>query len=645
MARKNSTPKEKFFQRVGKLVEKGDWQAVRAECSELVDSGETSAEALFLMALAAFTENDIAGAVDLAKAAVEVDAKISEVADFLAVLHSMAGDLNAATYYAKLASTGETSETVSGWVPDSVPRFTEAFFEADERPFFRKAMLAASRGVWVDAEHWFRQHLAFTPGDAEAYAGLANSLMIQGLNVAAVEILRAARHSVPDDATVASLLASALTRVGQHDEAQSVHRWAKAARPDDAPIHASAMFDRLFDTSVDVQTIAADVAAWGRQFGIDPESVPDAVAIGGKRRLTIGYVVGTFDRSGPARALAEILAHHDAQRFRVIGFGTGQLSDTYNIVFQKCFETWIDTHDTDPLTFASIVAAEDVDILVDVSGFATPSLVRAFAARMAPVQLSWAGGIYGTGLANVDGLLTDAHLDPEGADEARGYAEAPLRLAGGAPIVELPLPGAAADEASSDAGPTFMADAMLTEINVPTVEAWTTILRAFPGSMLSLFDHDFRSNDATARLIGLFGNFGMAHRIDVISGIEAEQFFNEGDVCLMPYQSMRPEVAVRALSAGRPVVCWTGPGRHRRLVSSVLHHAGLADQMVADTAAAYADLAVSWMNDADRRAAFAASVRERLAAAPIFDAPARAADLERVYLEAWEAVCPETAES
>jgi predicted O-linked N-acetylglucosamine transferase (SPINDLY family) len=91
-------------------------------------------------------------------------------------------------------------------------------------------------------------------------------------------------------------------------------------------------------------------------------------------------------------------------------------------------------------------------------------------------------------------------------------------------------------------------------------------------------------------------------------------------------------VAINALAAGLPVVNWSGVGRHRRLVGSVLNFAGLAAEMVAESAGEYRDKAVAWMNATERREAFRSSIRDRLAKAPVFNAAGRAADLERAYL-------------
>lgn len=638
MKKKTASPKEHFFGRVNELVEKGEWEAIQQEGAALLEGEPQCGDLLFLLALAAFTRHNFALAVDQAKRAYDAAPGVMEYCDLLAILHGMAGDLSSASFFAKMASVGTSSPKLAGWLPKSLPTFTESFFEVRSRPFFQQAVHALSLGRWADAEHWFGQHLAFHPKDAEAHAGLAHVLMVQGLFASAVENLRAARHVVPVDAKVASLLGSALAAVGQFAEAQAVHRAAKAAGAADPTIHAAAIADLLADPAVEPQAIATAIGDWARCFGVAPEMLPPRRSSASPRRLTVGYVIGTAGRSQPISFLTEILVRHDAQRFRLVGFGVDALSDPSNVVFQKCFEAWGNTRDADPLTFASMVRAENVDILIDVSGFASSTLLRAFGARMAPVQAMWSPFFYGMAPRNVDVLLTDSFLDPpDGAAAVAG--ETLCRLEMGAPVV-LPVPPVPTEAAAGGEahGPVFAADATLAELNVQTVEVWAQILAAVPDAVLLLRDHGFRSGDVGKRLIGLFGNFGLAHRVDVVSAFETAEFFAQADVCLLPYQSMRPEVAVNALAAGLPVVNWSGVGRHRRVIGSLLNFAGFAAEMVAESADEYRDKAVAWMNDPERREAFRPIIRDRLAKAPIFDVAGRAADLDRAYLKLHETV-------
>ena len=256
-----------------------------------------------------------------------------------------------------------------------------------------------------------------------------------------------------------------------------------------------------------------------------------------------------------------------------------------------------------------------------------------------PLQISWDGCPYGTGLAGMDAILGDAILDPEGPDAAP-MSEKLVCLEHGAVLVDLPSPKPV-DTVERDENPVFAADVNLGELDAATVEAWVSILQAVPDAKLILNDRGFHNEYALPRLIGMFGNFGMAHRVDIVSGIQVPDFLAQADVLLLPRLAPRTGSAMDALRAGLPVIGWAGEGRHRRIAASLLHYTGLADELLAESAERYVELAVGWIVDAERRAAFRDGIAGRLEAAPLFDAKARVADLEKAYHDLWQEVCPD----
>jgi len=318
-------------------------------------------------------------------------------------------------------------------------------------------------GQWTEAENWFGQQFDIDPTCREACLGLAQCMFVQRKHRSAIDALRAAAHALPGDALIASNLGAALTAVGEFAEARACHRFA-VATSDDAAVHAQAAVDGLHDPEGSLVAAAARFRAWGERFGAEVFGVP--------RNFTAG-------------GLARVLSRHDQDRYRVVGFGFGPLSAPSNMVLQKAFEGWHDVRDMDPLTFGSVVRAEDVDILVDASGFNSPRLLTAFGARLAPVQVSWLGAPAGTGLAAMDAILSDAVMDPEDEGPPFPYREHVARLTHGVPVAEKEAtPPAAIRDPQADDSVTLVADATLGELNSTTVETWARLLHACPDTKL-----------------------------------------------------------------------------------------------------------------------------------------------------------------
>ena len=69
----------------------------------------------------------------------------------------------------------------------------------------------------------------------------------------------------------------------------------------------------------------------------------------------------------------------------------------------------------------------EIDILVDLSGHTEASKLEVFAARAAPVQVTWWGFVHTLGIDEIDYRLTDFETCPPGAEAH--YTEALCRMA------------------------------------------------------------------------------------------------------------------------------------------------------------------------------------------------------------------------
>ncbi|MEO5337998.1 MAG: tetratricopeptide repeat protein [Magnetospirillum sp. WYHS-4] len=628
---------EAFAARVKSLVDAKAWAQVVAECEACRASGEDAPEVAFLRSIAAYYLDDYLCAVKEAERAFEGNPQVAEYAEWAAAAFVQVGDFPNSMYYAKMAAALPSDPNIRALRPDGLPVFAEIFLDIEEFPLMQKAIGAAAWGRWTEAESWFRQHIALEPRHRDGYLGLAQCLLVQGRGQSAVQILRAAMHNMAGDAAIASLLGQALTSNGMDRDAQAVHRWAMERAPEDESIAAAAVLDLIADSEREASALAGDVRSWGDRFGMKAGALGPVPRARRKGRLTVAFLMGAVGRRLKGTALAGILANFDRNRFRLVGFGGGVLTDGHNIVFQKALDAWHDIRDMDPFTFGAMVAAEDVDILIDVSGFWSPKILAGLGARVAPIQVAWMGAPLGTGVASFDGMLTDAFLVPEGT--VPPFAERPLRMKTGCLPVDLPagdLPLADIDDGHP---PVFAADVSMAELTPRLVETWAGILAESPESPLVLYDHDFRDSGNTDRLISLFGTFGLAHRVDVVGSVSPVDFFAQADVALAPLAGYRPETVLNPLWAGIPVVAMAGDGVHRRESGSLLHHLGLGAETLAADVVSYRRLALGWAGDLPRRMAFRNGIRQRLQSSPVFDGAVRAKDLGGILDALWEEAC------
>jgi predicted O-linked N-acetylglucosamine transferase (SPINDLY family) len=93
-----------------------------------------------------------------------------------------------------------------------------------------------------------------------------------------------------------------------------------------------------------------------------------------------------------------------------------------------------------------------------------------------------------------------------------------------------------------------------------------------------------------------------------------------------------------ALWMGVPVVSLAGPLAVGRGGLSILSNVGLAD-LVAHDDDQYVNLAVSLASDLSRLRELRASLRERMQASPLMDAPRFARHVEAAYRSMWQNWC------
>ncbi|GAB6054449.1 hypothetical protein JCM17960_32690 [Magnetospira thiophila] len=626
--------KASFISRANELVKLENWPEVARLAQDHLDHNPQSAEAWFLAAVSAFQQDNIRDAVDKAEIALSKNHNVLEIVELLASLYVFAGDLSQGLFHGKVALTTTSDPVFSAWVPANLATFGPALGTVRENPLFNKAIASTVAEDRNKAVYWLREHIAFNPQSRKAHQMLGHLLTSAGLYHEAISSLRAAAHVLPRDAAILGQLATNLAYSGQRSAARSVWQAACAIAPENGILQINALESRLTDTAETLDALSQSVKDWGASFGTKPEPWTVDPVAGPRGRLTVGYVLGAAGQNSSGDALADTIAAHDTSKFRLVGFGWGPQTLEQNLKFQKCFDTWHDVRNLDPITFGTMVAAEAVDVLIDACGYGAPDLLAAFGTRLAPVQISWLGAPVGTGMATMDVLLTDATLDPEEAPSP--LSERLWRLDSGLAPMQIPdanLP-LKTDEPQADSL-TLVANVPMEFLSDELLALWAEVLFALPQATLVLQDYAFGHPPVISHLIDMFGNYGLAHRIDLAAPHQTEALYQMGDVCLSPLIVSHPGDAAQALWQGLPVVALNGPDRRHREVVSLLHQLGL-DEMIAETSADYVAMVTRWATDNARRSAFRQSIRDRIRQAPPFSAKHRAQSLEATFTALWQ---------
>ncbi|MBK6280704.1 MAG: hypothetical protein IPF57_22485 [Gammaproteobacteria bacterium] len=97
---------------------------------------------------------------------------------------------------------------------------------------------------------------------------------------------------------------------------------------------------------------------------------------------------------------------------RIVLFSGHAHGEAEALAFRALAAAWHDVGEMDDESFAACVARERVGVLFDLCGHAPGNRLRAFAARLAPLQPSWGDWFCTTGLPNMDLFIGDAVTTP-----------------------------------------------------------------------------------------------------------------------------------------------------------------------------------------------------------------------------------------
>lgn len=613
--------------RLASLVTQKAWDEVDAACDERLAVESQDAEALFLKANAAYGRGDLGAARTLADAAFKEAPDAREIAEFLAVIDSLGGDMAAASYMAKLANVLPVNQALAAVLPADLPSFSQAFLNIGERPLYQRGCSHFLGGQWNEAERLFRQHLAFEPTHRDSWLAMATSLGLQGEWLPAIDALRSGRQILPHDPHIASVLAMMLFRYGRFVEGEACHAAAIALAPQDASIAALALMHKLADPHSRADSLASAFAAWvGRFGGTGHRSRP--LAEDRPRRVLLCVLSG-LTGTGQAAPVADMLAKFDPRRYKLIGVGHGPLSDQANAPFQTPLDAWIDMTGMDPITLRRSMLGQRADIILDFAGFGCIETTLALSQPLAPVQLAFPTQPFDIG-RGYTGRVVDADLPVE--DNAPDSLPR-IVLSSGTGYATLPSDDAPLTSGSSE-HIRFGIDAEISDLHPLIIERWAAVLRGVPGSTLLVFDRGISIPTNAARLIELFGDHGLVGQIEIVSEVNHPSFMSQIDILLQPLPPAALDTTLSALWAGVPVVVPAGTFAYKATTAAFLRHVGLAECIAGDLDA-YVAQAIAWATDAPRREAFRDGIRDRLKQSAPFDVARRTQDLDEALDLCW----------
>lgn len=437
-------------------------------------------------------------------------------------------------------------------------------------------------------------------------------------------------------------LANAHKEQGDLAGAIALYRRAIEARPDDAEAFQNLLFAMLCSNEQSEESILG----WHQRFAGRFEAPlarlqrPHANILTPDRRIRIGYVSPDFRRHVVGFCIAPVIENHDRAGFAAYCYFNGSRADDLTESIRAKADAWRDVSRMTDAQFDDLVREDLIDILVDLSGHTPGNRLLAFARRPAPIQVGYLDYSATTGLASIGFRLTDAACDPPGIADAY-YTERLIRLPGTFWLYNPPaLPESARPEASRREI-TFGCMNSFYRVNDAALSVWAGVLRRLPGSRLVLAG--VPAGEASASVARRLGALGIAaQRLSIFGLLRYEDYVDlirSVDVALGPFPYNGAMTLLDCLWQGVPVVSMRGAKTfHSRMADSICSALKL-EELLAESPASYADIAVRLAADREGRIAYRSTLRNRILASPLCDYAGFTRVLEHAYRGLWRAHC------
>ena len=456
-----------------------------------------------------------------------------------------------------------------------------------------------------------------------------------------------------------SLRGSALTLAGS--AAEGVHAFLAASRMEADEAQAIAEYSNalfaLNYVAVEERAPFAGLAEGFDGFFSAAERMAHTRARHAHARLRIGYISPDLRHHPVAFFVLPLLRAFDREQFEVFCYANNSEDAVSRTMAQQPGVHWTNILGLLPEEAARLVAADEVDILCDLSGHTKDNCLAVLARKPAPVQITGLGYMGPTGLSTIDYLLGDRVLDA--AEEAEDAAaerchlavedgasqgtrekrsERPLSLPH-SHFCYLPfvaMPDVAPPPCLSRGYVTFGCFNNYSKVTDAMLLLWWQLLADVPGARLLLKSRLFGSEEGRSLAVERFGRLGLdASRIE-LRGFSSDYLaeYADMDIALDTAPYTGGLTTCEALYMGVPVATLKGGTHGARFGASLLQNAGLPE-LIARSEREYAEIAKLLAGSPETLRMLREKQRDMLLASPLMNFRQYVQEVEAAYEEVW----------
>jgi predicted O-linked N-acetylglucosamine transferase (SPINDLY family) len=353
-----------------------------------------------------------------------------------------------------------------------------------------------------------------------------------------------------------------------------------------------------------------------------------------ERPLKVGYVSGDFQYHSAAQVFHRIALEHSDGFIPYFYSNTpynkyDSITNSYRVM-----SGWRDVVEWPDALVANRIRDDEIDILVDLSGYTAMNRLLTFCHAPAPIRVTAWGYATGVGHSAMTHLISDRVVIPEDRQhehvEQIVYLPCVIDYDGTAGLPEPnPLP-------CLTERPTFGVFQRSLKLNADDCEVWRQVLERLPASRLLMKGHYCPSLQQWMQT-AFQDQWAQVEIRGVSSSYDHKLGYQQVDLCLDPWPQTGGVSACDALWMGVPAVTLLGPRVIQRTTASLLTTLGLPD-FIAETREDYVAKAVEWVTvRREELQGIRLGLRDRFRASPIHAGYREAT--ETAYRDLWRTWC------
>jgi protein O-GlcNAc transferase len=494
---------------------------------------------------------------------------------------------------------------------------------------------------------YFEKALELTPNAASTHINFGNLLRELGFIKKAQQHFNAAlvEASTVMSYAIFNNLGACSSDLGNYHQAQKYYNKALKINPSSAETFSNMLMELSLDNTLTSEDIYLKHVEYSQHY--ETASAVNAFTHNQQsntnKRLKIGFVSADLRKHPVSFFLESLFQSLNPNLLDITLFSTNIRQDDLTQRLKKMPLNWVDLCGLNSQQMASKIHADNIDILIDLSGHTAQNSLQVFTYKPAPIQVTWIGYFNTSGLQSMDYIFCDEFVIPPGNECF--YTEKPFRFEEGYLCFTPPendirvksLP------ALKNTSVTFGCFNQLKKMGEEVVELWAKILLRVPDSKLFLksaaLDNTNQAHDET---LEKFKKCGISPNRIIMQGRSSRtdyfETYNKVDIALDPFPYVGGTTTVEALWMGVPVVTLQGIHYVSRMGVSIMNTVHLNDWVATDKEN-YINIAVSKASDLNELSSLRATLRERMLRSPLCDAPRFARKLEKSLYKMWADYC------